>query len=634
MRIFLLFLLIACQSIGYSQEDLYAVGTIPAELRTEANAVIRNEVVTIDVKHTSKMHIRHEQIITVFNENGDRHVSAYEFYDDTRNIRSQEATMYDANGKEIERFRRSDFVDRSAISSNDLYTDNRIKYLNLTPQQYPYTLHYISEVETSETAFVMPWKPITEHYVSVQNSAYKLNNEKNIPIRVQRNNLTDYKVTESSTETSLSFSVSSIPAIAREARAPEVETFTPSVKVALNEFSLVDVAGSATDWKTFGKWQYDHLVAGLDALPPETISEVTAYIKDAQTTEEKVKRVYEYMQNKTRYISVQLGIGGWRPYPAAEVDRLGYGDCKGLTNYTKALLKSQGITSYYTVVHAGEEQQNIDSEFASMQGNHVILNVPLEEKDIWLECTNQEIPFNYLGGGTDDRNVLVLTPEGGTIKRTTRYDEGIQREGKSKLTIDSEGNLEATLSVEYQGIAYYNASRLERMDETDLREHYSSSFSDIKKPEFKNFEYSNDKDAIVFHEKVAVTADAYARRINDKLIIQPNAFRAASYVPKKYKRRKLDFEVRRHYAETDEVYLSIPDGFEIDFLPEDASIETPFGSYTASVAVTEEGTLLYQRSLRLEKGDYSASDYTAYREFRKAIKKYDHQKLVLKKKSL
>jgi heterodisulfide reductase subunit A-like polyferredoxin len=31
---------------------------------------------------------------------------------------------------------------------------------------------------------------------------------------------------------------------------------------------------------------------------------------------------------KSRYVSIQVGIG-WKPMDASDVDRLGYGDCKG-----------------------------------------------------------------------------------------------------------------------------------------------------------------------------------------------------------------------------------------------------------------------------------------------------------------
>ena len=70
---------------------------------------------------------------------------------------------------------------------------------------------------------------------------------------------------------------------------------------------------------------------------------------------------------------------------------------------------------------AGERKRSVEKDFSSMQGNHAILNIPNNGNDIWLECTSQTIPFGFLGDFTDDRDVLVVTPEGGIIKRTPAY---------------------------------------------------------------------------------------------------------------------------------------------------------------------------------------------------------------------
>jgi hypothetical protein len=65
---------------------------------------------------------------------------------------------------------------------------------------------------------------------------------------------------------------------------------------------------------------------------------------------EKVRTLYNYMQQRTRYVSIQVGIGGWQPFLASVVDEKGYGDCKALAHYMKSILDAVGIRSVYTLV--------------------------------------------------------------------------------------------------------------------------------------------------------------------------------------------------------------------------------------------------------------------------------------------
>ena len=92
---------------------------------------------------------------------------------------------------------------------------------------------------------------------------------------------------------------------------------------------------------------------------------------------------------------------------------MGYGDCKALTNYTRVLLKTVGIESYYTVVYGDRRIENFEQDFVSMQGNHIILAIPSNDNYIYLECTSQTSPFGYNADFTDDRYALIVKPEGG-----------------------------------------------------------------------------------------------------------------------------------------------------------------------------------------------------------------------------
>ena len=156
---------------------------------------------------------------------------------------------------------------------------------------------------------------------------------------------------------------------------------------------------------------YYDLIKVTHDLSESTINEIQELVKNENSKIDKAKKIYQYVQDKVRYISVQVGIGGWKPFNASEVDKSSYGDCKALTNYTMSLLKAANIKSNYSLVYAGNSQRNIEGDFTSIQGNHVILNIPQDTKeDIWLECTSQKMPFGFIGDFTDNRDVLVISP--------------------------------------------------------------------------------------------------------------------------------------------------------------------------------------------------------------------------------
>src|SRR4030095_3800912 len=135
-------------------------------------------------------------------------------------------------------------------------------------------------------------------------------------------------------------------------------------------------------------------------------------VKDAPSESEKIKRIYEYMQNNFRYVSIQLGIGGYRPFSATFTDQKKYGDCKGLSNYMKAALKSVGIKSHIAIINAQYNAEPVDPDFPANNFNHAILCVPGKDT-IWLECTSSSAEFGKLGTFTENRNALLVTENGG-----------------------------------------------------------------------------------------------------------------------------------------------------------------------------------------------------------------------------
>ncbi|PQJ79382.1 DUF3857 domain-containing protein [Polaribacter porphyrae] len=631
----LLTLLISVKSSLFSQNLNYSALLIPKELKENANAVVRNNYLEVIIDDMDKMIVKRRIVVTVLNKLGQADARISESYDNDTKITDLSAYIYDALGNQIKKYKERDFSNVSAVDGGTLYSDARVKYIDYKPISYPYTLVFESEYKTGTTGFIPWWFPVNGYYVSVQQSSYKISNPKAIPWRKKETNFENFNIEKTVSDTEISYSLKNQKAFDYEKSTVSSREFLPKVKVALDKFYLKGVYGEYTNWNEFGKWMYDKLLVGRDLVDETTKNKVLSLVEGVENPIERAKIVYKFMQNKTRYISVQVGIGGWEPIAANQVDKVGYGDCKGLTNYTKALLDIAGVTSYYTVVYA-QEKRNIDKDFSSIQGNHVILNLPNSGKDVWLECTSQTMPFGFLGDFTDDRDVLVVTPEGGVIKRTAAYKDDVNLQiTKATITLTEKGNVKAKLDRISKGIQYDDKFYLEDFSKDELIKYYKSDvWSYNNNLEVVSSEVKNDKDSIVFKENLEVDIKNYASINENEYLFRVNIFNRESYVPKRYRTRNLPLKINRGYKDIDDYTIKIPADYKIEYLPETREIKSKFGSYKIRFKKVDESTFTYHKDISIKEGVYPKEDYKSYRSFRRKVAKSENLRIaIIKKKS-
>jgi len=626
-----LFLLL-CSLCSFAQdEELLKASTIPLELKQNANAVVRYNNIDINVKAYNKFTYKNKRAVTIFNSNGDSKHGAAMGYDEKINIKKLEAKIFDANGNELKKIKKSDFQDVSAVDNISLYTDSRLKYLDYTPVGYPYTVVFDMEVEYNSTAFIPWWRPIEGFYISTQNTYYKITNESNVEVKLKASNFESYDIKKLD---DFYYSASNLSALESESYSPPFNTYTPRLRAALLEFDMEGVKGENTDWKNFGKWVNDKLLHDTQELPLALKEEVSALAANAKTNIEKAKIVYEYLQNKTRYISVQVGIGGWKPMDATDVDRLGYGDCKGLTNYTKAMLDNLGVESYYTLIYGGRDIRSIDKDFSGVEGNHAILAVPDGDNYVWLECTSQTTPFGYNAGFTDDRDALIITPEGGQIVHTKMYNtEDNLKETTANISIDAKGGIAGDVAIKSAGYQYRFHQGIESKASKDQTLHYKEYWGNINNLDVVSMDFKDDKDAIIYDEAISISAKDYATKSGTRLLLQPNMFNKVTNIPTRYSDRKHDVEIDRGYKDIDEYIMSIDPSLMVEALSDPVNIKTKFGSYSMSIEKTTDNKLIYKRTYILNKGYYPKTDYAAFRKFQRTVVKYDKSKIVLTAKT-
>ncbi|WP_394759899.1 DUF3857 domain-containing protein [Flavobacterium sp.] len=616
-----------------AQKNDYSTVKVSENLIESSNSVILNQEINIEITSQKHINVKKYKAVRVYNELGLNNIDAREYYDKSNKVIAIEAKVYNAFGKEIKSIKRKDFKDQSVADGFSVFTDNRILFLEYTPTEYPFTIIYQSESESSNTAFIPSWYPIDDFYESIVKSTINITYPENLGFKYKEINFEGNGIVKTQDKNKILFSVENLSSIKKEEYSPSFQSIVPNVLFGLEKFNLEGVEGSAKNWQEFGIWMYNDLLSGTDELPIETQVKIKSLIGNETNTIEKAKIIYKYVQDKTRYVSIQLGIGGWKPMLAKDVDRLGYGDCKALSNYTRALLKIVDIPSYYTIINAGSDKKNMEQDFVSMQGNHAILALPVNDKFYFLECTSQTKAFGFEGDFTDDRFALIVSPEKGEIIKTNGYDEKLSSQySKANYAIDENGNINCAISIISKGIQYDNKYHLEKESTEKIAEYYKTNLKTISNLKLEKTSFNNNKEQLEFTENLKFNAQNYGSLSGKLLLFSLNAFNQYSTIPQRYRTRTNPFEIQRGFYDEDEFEITIPENYIIDAKPENYIIKDKFGEYKTEIIILNSQKIIYKRSLLVNKGVYQKEDYENYRKFREQIAKADNSKLVLTKK--
>lgn len=622
-------------SFQFSFSQNISLFKLEDNLSKNANAVVNYDDYSIDLVSQDKMIIHHKMSINILNKEADQYANLTLFYDKSNLIKNVSMEFFDVFGNRIKKVKKSDFDDYSATPGFSLYTDNRVLYYNHTATNYPYTVNYEYKKELEYTAFIPGWIAVNSYNVGVKSSTFSFSYPEDFKIQKMELNFDKHKVEKKESVGLLQYKLSNLSPLKHEALSPGLKKLVPRIKLASNKFHLAGVDGTADNWSDFGKWVYNELLASRDNLSPETIAKVKEMVKDVENPTDRAKIIYDYVQNKTRYISVQIELGGWQPMKTHDVDRLGYGDCKALTFYTKSLMDIANVPSFYTLVNSDYNKTNIERETVSQQGNHAFLCLPREKDSIWLECTSQKLPFGFVNASTEDRDVLVITPEGGKIVHTNTYkpEENLQ-EIVASYSLNEKGTIQGTASIISYGFQYLqHLSEFDGLSPDDLDKSMKNHFDFVNNLHFSKIEVTNKKAAKRYEENIVFTAENYAIiNADNSIILNLNALNRISGVPDREKNRKAPFEIPRGFKDIDSYTINLPESYTISELPEEVTIENQFGTYHMSVEKITDNSLLYKRALLVSKGLYTKDLYEDYRKFRKKIKKLENIKIVIIKK--
>lgn len=573
-----------------------SVDSIPVELRENAAAVVRTHQMVYTVESIGKAKASYRMVMTLMNESADD-LRFFEIrYGKFRTVPRVSASVYDANGKFIESIPSSRIMDVS--EGGGFVSDARLKRIIFPVNRYPFTIEVEWDVIINGSINISSWNFQPNPYLSVEESAVQYVIPTTVPFRYKENFMNaSYDSIVSDDKTVYTWVQRGIPAVKKWYFSPLAKTRSPFLLAAVDDFEFGGLRGNMLSWENLGEWAWK-LNQGLDLLGEDEKKRVADITAGLKTDREKAAALYRYMQSRTRYASIQLGIGGYQPAPAREVSEKGYGDCKGLTNYMFALLKEAGITSYYTWVRSGTNQSIIPT-FVSDQFDHIILCVPMQKDTVWLECTNQTIPFNFLGSFTSDRDVLLITPEGGKLVRTPRFQRSFV-ETSGIINVERRGASRGSFTMTSGGLAFDDNLIFNGKTVTEIRR--------ILNQGMELGTFSADTAAYIEkHGDEPVSELSFDLTLNDFSVVAGTRihFRPCLNANNFQPFDTISVRVFEMNETIDSIIYRIPADYRAEYIPSPVTAEGPCGTYSYRVQTLSDGSLLFTRKMKVNRGTYT-----------------------------
>lgn len=607
----------------------YAVATIPENLLLNANAIIREHSEDYILKSVNDMTVKETHVVTIMSSAGDRYSTVLIPYNPTTKVSNIKVEMLDGAGKVIKTFTKKDFSDYTNTPSAALYVDDRILVLRTISTKYPFTLKTTYETNTSNTIYLSRFSPFNAYNIALEKSNFSITNNSGINIRTKINDKPLAKVSESKDGNVYRYSYQNIPAITHEDLSPSLDYLIPDVEFSPEKFSLAGRQGDLTDWNSFGKWYYNDLIDPVSKISPEISAEVAA-LNLTGTTSDKVKTLYQYMQNKTRYVLIAMGIGGWQPMPASEVSKKGYGDCKALTNYMRTLLQAAGIPSYFAVIYSDDSVITFDKDFPKLSGNHAILMVPTEKDPIWLENTSQRIAFNHLSYSSHNRNVLAVNENGIKIIDTPTYKPEQSKELLvAKVQLEEDGGITSNANFIFTGGQYDTNLSLFTLKNDEIQEALKNRHYNLQIDKITIDNLLNNRDEVKISYDLNLKVKSFSKKLGNDLFFPVMPFYQATAYSSNTE-RKLPFETAFPFQDDYEIEFTAPVGYHFSDLPDAAQFSTEFGSYSIQYKMKGE-KLVVNRILTIKKGLYPKEKFKDYVDFRKKTATKDNTKILITK---
>jgi hypothetical protein len=572
------------------------------DVPADAKAVVLLDHEEIAVRENGETVTRYRRVVKILRPQGRDYAIPIVGIDHEQKLLSLHAWSISAKGEEYE-LKDKDFLEHGDFGE-DLYSDIRVKAAN-PPAADPGAV-IAFEFERRDRPYMFEHDWTFQEEIPVKRAVYSIT----LPPSWEYKSiwLRHPEVKPTISGATSRWEVQDVPGVEDEPAMPSwsslagrmvLSYFTPSGSIAFNS------------WANIGKW-YSGLTADRRAATPEITAAAQQLTTGKTSFIEKVRAIASFMQTKVRYVSVQIGIGGYQPHLAGEILQKHYGDCKDKATLMSTLLRQAGIESHYMLVHTSRGVVSQDAP--STRFNHAILaiDIPADVKSdslrsiveagngkryLIFDPTDEFTPVGMLNPHLQANYGLIVLNGTGELLPLPLFapdTNELSRTAKLKLNEDGSisGEVTEVLTGEQAGRRRAQAIHSTEQERRKALEHFLSTFvsgfavTDLR---FENLQ-DYDRELVV---KYSFLAQGYAKKTGPLFLVRPRVLgsKIPDFGPPP---RKNPFAFEAASKQVDEFFIELPSGYVVDELPDPVKIDVGFAAYSSKIESAAQ-TIHYSR---------------------------------------
>lgn len=585
--------------------------------------------------------------IKIISRDGRKEARANVIYNtDSEKVKELRAWMIRPNGQII-KYGKDQTMD-GVLSDDDVYAEARRRMITGEDDAEPGSIFgYESVLESKDIFTQFPWGFGDDHPVL----------SSSISVTVPEGWRADGKIFNypkmepTVNGSTFTWQARNIEGIKFESASPSIANLIPRMVV-----SIFPPAGkSAGLLRAFESWaDVSRYITELSdpqvQLDDALASKARDLTANAKTELEKIQALGRYAQN-IKYVSIQIGVGrggGYRPHSSLEVFKKSYGDCKDKANLMRAMLKALNITSYPVSIYSGDPNYVRDEWPTPQQFNHCIIAIKVSDETkaptvithpklgrlLIFDATDEETPVGDFPDHEQGSWAMIAAGDDGGLVRMPVIPNTLNNlVRQTEVTLSAEGAINAKISERTIGQYAVGERRLFR---ALPRPEYASRIESwitrgATGAKVSKVEPIDNHNEGKFALDVEFSAKDYAQSMRGKLLVFKPALVSQRFRIDVTEPTRKNPLVLKAEAFSETVRVKLPDGFEIDEMPEPAKFELPFGRYQATYEL-KDGHLIFTRQMELNNATIPAAMYPMVRDFFGRVRGQEISPVVLARK--